>query len=300
MLGWRLLISAILIPSFAATFWLDHRIGSTALCLLAICLLLGIRAAWEMCDLLKARGLVVDPLFAGLCSSFVIASAWADALGSKTRDDPGLSFAAAGPTAMAYTACVMLVLMKGAIRYRQPGKSIESLGAELLTISYTGLLLAITARLRWVAGADAGYLALGSLLIAAKSGDVGAYTLGRLFGKRKMAPYLSPGKTWMGALGALIASGAGAVLWFQFATPLFGEGWMPCPWYWGLCYGVIVGIAGMIGDLCESLIKRDVGRKDASSLLPGFGGVLDLLDSLLYAGPIAYVLWQVMPLATWR
>jgi phosphatidate cytidylyltransferase len=56
---------------------------------------------------------------------------------------------------------------------------------------------------------------------------------------------------------------------------------------------------GLIGDLCESLVKRDVEKKDSATLLPGFGGLLDLLDSVLYAGPVAYLLWQVIPLRTW-
>jgi phosphatidate cytidylyltransferase len=64
-------------------------------------------------------------------------------------------------------------------------------------------------------------------------------------------------------------------------------------------YGLILGITGLVGDLCESLIKRDVGKKDSSSLLPGFGGLLDLVDSVLYAAPVAYVLWKALPLATW-
>lgn len=300
MLGWRLLISAILIPAFAAAFWFDHQLGPAATLLLSICLLLGTRAAYEMCDLLRARSLIVNPVFVGLCSAAVIASAWFNVFQTQSPDETGLSFAAIGPTALAYTACVLLVLLKGAIEYREPGKTIETLGSELLIISYVGLLLAVTAQLRWVAGADAGYLVLGSLLVAAKSGDIGAYTLGRLFGKRKMAPHLSPGKTWMGFWGALLFAGAGAYLWLKFATPQFGMGWTAPAWYWAVLYGVVIGLVGLIGDLCESLIKRDVGRKDASALLPGFGGILDLLDSLLYAGPVAYLLWQVMPLATWR
>jgi phosphatidate cytidylyltransferase len=65
-----------------------------------------------------------------------------------------------------------------------------------------------------------------------------------------------------------------------------------------VCYGLIIGLVGLVGDLCESLIKRDVGRKDSAALMPGFGGLLDLLDSILYAGPVAYVLWRTLPLAT--
>ena len=75
--------------------------------------------------------------------------------------------------------------------------------------------------------------------------------------------------------------------------------WTPPAAHWAILYGVAVGIVGLTGDLCESLIKRDVERKDSAALLPGFGGLLDLLDSVLYAGPVAYVLWLVLPLRTW-
>jgi phosphatidate cytidylyltransferase len=63
-------------------------------------------------------------------------------------------------------------------------------------------------------------------------------------------------------------------------------------------YGIIMGLVGLIGDLCESLIKRDVGQKDSAPLFPGFGGLLDLLDSVIYAGPVAYLLWLTLPLAS--
>jgi phosphatidate cytidylyltransferase len=138
------------------------------------------------------------------------------------------------------------------------------------------------------------------MVIATKFGDIGAYTLGRLFGKRKMAPRLSPGKTWMGGLGALLFSALAGWAWLQFATPLFNADWQPPAWYLSLFYGAVLGVAGLLGDLCESLIKRDVGNKDSARLMPGFGGLLDLLDSILFAGPVAYLLWITLPLATWQ
>ena len=64
-------------------------------------------------------------------------------------------------------------------------------------------------------------------------------------------------------------------------------------------YGSILGLVGLIGDLCESLIKRDCEKKDAAELMPGFGGLLDLLDSVLFAGPVALLLWWILPLKTW-
>jgi phosphatidate cytidylyltransferase len=173
----------------------------------------------------------------------------------------------------------------------------ETLGSEILVVAYIGLLLAATAQLRFSYGGKVGYLALGSLVIAAKCGDIGAYTLGRLFGKRKMVPLLSPGKTWMGAVGAVFGAAAGSWAWMHFAPGWFHDG-SRGPWpIWSILFGAIIGVVGLIGDLCESLIKRDVGRKDSAALMPGFGGLLDLLDSVIYAGPVAYILWRVLPLA---
>ena len=106
---------------------------------------------------------------------------------------------------------------------------------------------------------------LGSLIVAAKCGDTGAYTFGRLFGRRKMSPLLSPGKTWAGAVGAVVVGGLGAWAWLQYAPRLFGGSWTGGDWLVCVLYGVIVAIAGLVGDLCESLIKRDLGKKDAAA-----------------------------------
>jgi phosphatidate cytidylyltransferase len=204
---------------------------------------------------------------------------------------------------LAYSMTVLALFLLATYRYREPGASMETLGVELLIVSYIGVLLGVVSQLRWVAGADAGYLVIGSLLVVTKGGDVGAYFLGRLFGKRKLVPHLSPGKTWAGAVGALLGSAGSAVGWLYFATPLFTphleKTWTAPHWAVSAVYGLILGVTGLIGDLCESLIKRDVGKKDSAHLLPGFGGLLDLIDSVLYAGPVAYVLWKALPLVTW-
>src|SRR5690606_29223805 len=96
-----------------------------------------------------------------------------------------------------------------------------TLGAEVLAVSYVGVLLAMAAELRWVSGGTLGYLALGSLLIGAKVGDIGGYSFGRLFGRTKLAPILSPGKTRAGAVGAVVTAAIVTALWLQFAGPLF-------------------------------------------------------------------------------
>jgi phosphatidate cytidylyltransferase len=132
------------------------------------------------------------------------------------------------------------------------------------------------------------------LIIVVKMGDTGAYTVGRLVGRHKLCARLSPGKTIEGAAGAVVFAVLGSWLTFAWLVPWIsatgvaqgadtGWGWLP--------FGLLVGTAGGLGDLAESLLKRDAGRKDSSTWMPGFGGVLDLLDSILLAAPVAYVCW---------
>lgn len=303
MLRWRLAVSAILIPSFFALFWVDAKLGTSAPILLILVIVLALRGAGEMVDLLWTRSFTPNRIIVSGSCVLVAAAAWWGRFGHMPiripSDDNTLA-----QVMLAYSLTVLAMFLLATYRYREPGASMETLGAELLIVSYIGVLLGVVSQLRWVAGADAGYLVIGSLLVVTKGGDVGAYFFGRLFGKRKMVPHLSPGKTWAGGVGALVGSAVSAVAWLYFATPLFTptgqEPWQPPDWLSSAIYGLILGVTGLIGDLCESLIKRDVGKKDSARLLPGFGGLLDLMDSVLYAGPIAYVLWKALPLVTWH
>ena len=303
MLIWRLLVSAILIPLFAGAFYLDMRLGPSAPILLAIILTLALCGAREMVDLLWTRSFTPNKLIVSACCVLVAAAAWWGRFGHMPIQIPSDDNTLA-QVMLAYAMTILVLFLLATYRYREPGASMETLGVELLIVSYIGVLMGVFAQLRWVAGSEAGYLVIGSLLVVTKGGDVGAYILGRLFGRRKLVPLLSPGKTWAGAVGALIGSASSAVLWLHFATPLFsptGEAlWQPPWWLVSAVYGLILGVTGLIGDLCESLIKRDVGKKDSSTLLPGFGGLLDLMDSVLYASPVAYVLWKTLPLVTWK
>jgi len=302
MLVWRLLVSAILIPLFAGCFYLDSRLGASAPILLALFLSLAVFGAREMVDLLWTRSFTPNRTIVSACCVLVTAAAWWGRFGHMPIKIPSDDNTLA-QVMLAYAMTILVLFFLATYRYREPGASMETLSAELMIVSYIGVLLGVVAQLRWVASSEAGYLVIGSLLIVTKGGDVGAYTFGRLFGRRKLVPLLSPGKTWAGAVGALVGSALGAMLWLHFATPVFTPlgktTWQPPDWWWSALYGLLLGTTGLIGDLCESLIKRDVGKKDSSTLLPGFGGLLDLMDSVLYAGPVAYVLWKALPLTTW-
>ena len=178
---------------------------------------------------------------------------------------------------------VMALFAAEVYRYRRPGGNLLNLAAGILAIVYVGVMLgfAVQMRMLWDIGA------LASWIIVVKMGDTGAYAVGHLFGRHKMAPFVSPGKTIEGAFGALLFACLGSwVVFHWLLVPRKGielvPGWVHTAPAWGwLAFGLCVGTAGMLGDLAESFLKRDVGRKDSSDWLPGFGGVLDILDSLL-------------------
>jgi len=122
---------------------------------------------------------------------------------------------------------------------------------------------------------------LSFFLLVVLGSDTGAYYVGRAFGKHKLAPNISPGKTWEGAAGGLLAGllmAALSHLWF------FRE----LPWKWTLPLATVMVLLGIVGDLTESALKRSAGAKDAANILPGHGGVLDRLDSLLFNAPVIY------------
>jgi phosphatidate cytidylyltransferase len=125
------------------------------------------------------------------------------------------------------------------------------------------------------------------ILVVVKSTDIGAYFGGRALGRHKLIPWLSPGKTWEGLIcGLLTAGGIGAAIGPRLPHHVLG------PWK-GFVFGVVIGGIGQVGDLLESLMKRDADVKDSGRLIPGFGGILDVIDSPLFAAPFAYLLFSL-------
>jgi phosphatidate cytidylyltransferase len=152
--------------------------------------------------------------------------------------------------------------------------------------TYLGLLPSFLMQLRWL---DTGTFvprdargALALCIFVPKSCDIGAYFTGRLLGRHPMSPILSPKKTWEGLMGGLILSAATAVAINRPLSVVHGGDLAAA------AFGVIVGGVGALGDLAESMVKRDCRRKDASQMMPGFGGVLDVIDSIVFAAPVAY------------
>ncbi len=133
------------------------------------------------------------------------------------------------------------------------------------------------------AGRDFVYLAL----LATFGSDTLAYFIGKAIGRHKMAPAISPGKTWEGAVAGLV--GGMLVAWlFTLPTPLQ----VPLNWWQAILLGLAISVFGQLGDLAESLLKRNVGVKDSGAIMPGHGGILDRLDSVLFAGVVVYM-WYI-------
>jgi phosphatidate cytidylyltransferase len=193
-----------------------------------------------------------------------------------------------------FAVFVMLAFLAEMWRYEKPGSAIINVALTVFSLAYVGLLMSTIVGLRFLVPGAAGVVPVILLVAIVKMGDTGAYTVGRLIGKHKLAPILSPGKTWEGAVGALAFAILAAFLVLHYLYPALNPAAVvPAAWKTVLL-GLVVGISGMVGDLAESLFKRDMGRKDSSDWMPGFGGVLDIVDSMLIAAPVAYLGWLLL------
>ena len=132
---------------------------------------------------------------------------------------------------------------------------------------------------------DFGLWPLLMFIFVVKSADIGAYTFGTLFGKHKFSPKISIAKTWEGMMGAVFTAVIVAIIFATNSDIMF--------WWLAAIFGVCFAFIGQFGDLAESMIKRDAERKDASNNVPGFGGILDVIDSPLVAAPFAYLFFML-------
>jgi phosphatidate cytidylyltransferase len=167
-------------------------------------------------------------------------------------------------------------------RRRSGASLLRDLSAGVFVQGYVTLLATFTVVLT---AADGGQWWTLAFIVIAVSADVGAYAFGLMFGKHKMAPVISPKKTWEG-----FAGGAGASLVAGVLLSLFMLG---NTWWFGLIFGAAIFLTATLGDLAESLVKRDIGIKDMSSWLPGHGGFLDRLDSILPSAAVAFVAFRI-------
>jgi phosphatidate cytidylyltransferase len=208
---------------------------------------------------------------------------------------------------LVYLAISLLVVLSVVIWARgTAGKPLGAAAVTTLGALYTGGLLSFGYAIRYHDYA-AGGIQLGSIPLAAGgvllglpviltwATDTGAFFVGRTIGGRKLIPAVSPGKTVSGAIGGVVTSVLVTWLYVSYALkPAAQLALSP----WGIViFGVVISVAAQLGDLVESLLKREAGVKDSSKLLPGHGGVMDRLDSLFFVLPTAHLLlgWLLLP-----
>ncbi|MWB98632.1 phosphatidate cytidylyltransferase [Agromyces seonyuensis] len=231
-------------------------------------------AVWELASALRTGGMHVPRIPLTVASVFV---------------PPAAYFL--GPSGLLATllgAIVLTALWRIAIQFSPSQRTTgRRLLGDLAGIAFVNTYVSFLGGLAVLLTAEDGgeWWTLGFIAIAVAT-DVGAYIFGLSFGKHKMAPVISPKKTWEGFGGGMLFGVIVAVLLALFA--------LDQQWWFGIVFGIAIVLAATMGDLVESLIKRDLGIKDMSSLLPGHGGFLDRLDSILPSAAVAYLAYLLV------
>lgn len=253
MFGLRLISAIVGIPLLVATVWYG---GVYLLAVVAALMFLGVRELSRMCNLANLR----VPFYLMLTGCFIL-------LVFTYVYREGFP----GPAVIS-----ILVFYLMAVILKYPRLTPLDAAVSFTGTLYVGLILYFYL----ISTLDEGWIWLIFMLVCTWSNDTAAYLVGRKFGKRRMAPELSPGKTVEGAAGGVLGSvlAAGLLLLFYHELP-------PAP---VLLLGMLVAVAGQAGDLAESAIKRQAGIKDTGGLIPGHGGVLDRFDSMLFTAPLVY------------
>ncbi|HBG78248.1 MAG TPA: hypothetical protein DDW84_05280 [Phycisphaerales bacterium] len=281
MLKYRLIFGTLMVAMFVGLILLDgHLDGSLSAqkpdckiqgTILAVFLLLiAIPANIELAKLIKSAGAKVFLPITIPCS-ILLAVGWYAAQFFPNKLQAAIII-------FTFTICLgtLAIFFWQGFKFAAAG-AFANIGANLLTIMYLGALSGFVMAFR----TDFGAIAFLMYIFTVKCSDIGAYTLGRICGKHKFSPIISPKKTWEGMLGAVILA--------AIVSSLFAGAFDIMPIWQAILFGIVFAFAGQLGDLAESMLKRAAEQKDSSNVVPGFGGVLDIIDSPLATGVLAYL-----------
>ena len=267
----RIVLGGVLILALAGVFWLDRVCGGGWI----FCGLAALAAVWGLAEVFR----LLPSLAPGtrcLCCIGALGMVVAARAPAWAPQDLHLLVLVLVPAMVAVAA----------LRRQSPAAGVEETGAGIFALIYLGLFPSVLVLIRQ--GPDGWSLVL-AILVATKAADIGAYFTGRCLGRHKLAPRLSPNKTVEGLLGGLAFSACAA--WILLDPVLAVPGFTPTL---SLIFGGVLGAAGTLGDLVESLLKRSRGVKDSGALLPGFGGILDIIDSPLLSAPAALAMVEII------
>lgn len=316
LLGQRLVVAAIIVATMLVLVWLDFQLGTNSylgrpgLVLAAFALVIAALASAEMTDMWLPSTPGLSRWLAILATVTMVSVASVPLLWRDYPVDCPI-----GQFGWSLAGLVLgLVMVFGYEMYlfsfqpteqellpdnlsENPNAVTRSLVTDriaryALCLCYLQMMFGFLAAHRLIDHSNAlGLISIITLMTSVKMSDAFAYFTGKTFGKSKLAPHLSPKKTVEGALGAFAGAWLGMAIVLFVVAPYVFEIQIQEPWWWILIYGFLVTIAGMAGDLAVSLLKRDANCKDSSKWLPGLGGILDVMDSLVFATPVSFFLW---------
>jgi phosphatidate cytidylyltransferase len=274
---WRLISSLVLWGiMLAVIFWLPPAGLYLFMNVVVSC------ALWEFYKICEARGLPSFKVWGVVGTVALISGSW-------------FFFASPQFASLSYDfdIFILMVFALGVFLRQFPQKlnprGIETMAVTLFGLIYVAWLANFITRINFVyrPAPDGRYFVM-FLVVVTKFTDIGAYLTGTAIGRHKMMPRISPKKTWEGTIGGILFAIGGALLCCLWLTPetMAARGLTATH---AVALGLLLGVAAVIGDLAESLIKREAGVKDSSNILPGHGGCLDMIDSLLFTAPLMYV-----------
>jgi phosphatidate cytidylyltransferase len=286
MLRYRLIFGTLMTIAFIALVLFDARLDGSlsaqkpdapiqATLLAVFLIVIAIPANLELSKLVSSTGAKIFlPLT--ILSTALLSTVWYWAQFFDNKYQFAIFF-----FALIVCLSVLAIFLWQGVRYAAVG-AFANCGANLLSMVYLGALAGFVIAVR----IDFGPIAFLMYIFVVKCSDIGAYTVGRLFGKHKFSHVLSPKKTWEGM--------AGAVVFASVVSSIFALASGIMPLWQAVLFGIVFAFLGQLGDLAESMLKRAAGQKDSANTVPGFGGVLDVIDSPLATGVFAYLFFMLI------
>lgn len=291
MLRHRIITGTLLVAALLGLLWVDGAVSAhlrdsavatgalgtsdglalTALALLVLAPVLGA----ELAAMLRGAGVAAPRTL----TAFAAVAGCAAVRCVPAFENPALAGAAIATATAGVLAAAFVVHTRG----ERVAGAIAATGGTLLAFAWVGMMLGTWLLVR----TEVGPWALAGAVLTVKASDIGAYAVGMSVGRHKMIPWLSPAKSWEGFAGgiAFAALVGGALAWLSGGLTDPRD---QVPAALGAATGAVLGVVGPFGDLAESLLKRNAGAKDSGGFLPGMGGLFDVLDSPLLAGPVVW------------
>lgn len=273
----RVIVALIIAPIAVTAAWIGDAALATLLSVVS-----GV-AAWELCRMARATAIpVLDGMTIALAAAVPLLS-------------HAVRLNVLQPSPAWFAVALLLVMTATIFRRGLDQRPVSVAAVSMFVVFYTGGMLSFAYDLRYhnyAIGRAGQSLVLLFPVLLTWSSDVGAYFVGRLIGRTKLMPSVSPAKTVEGSIGGIALSVA--MCWLYVRYLLVPNGQLGLSPLGIVLFGVLIAVAAQLGDLFESLLKREAKVKDSSNLLPGHGGFLDRVDSLLFVLPVAALLLNVL------